>query len=142
LLRDVAWREPGQAGILVAMDVEQANSHPEFQELESESSELFLHSLLEVNPVLTHDVIHDQSNWNVIHVVGESLAYAVVHIKLPEDGDEISSRIRCSGAMDIPLPLLEIYHRGGMKNPWQQAVAPIPVTSRCALLEFACSMAL
>jgi hypothetical protein len=29
-----------------------------------------------------------------------------------------------------------------MKNPWQQAVAPIPVTSRCALLEFVCSMAL
>jgi len=28
------------------------------------------------------------------------------------------------------------------KKPWQQAVAPMPVTSRCALLEFACSMAL
>ena len=30
----------------------------------------------------------------------------------------------------------------GTKNPWQHAVAPIPVTSRCGLLEFACSIAL
>lgn len=30
----------------------------------------------------------------------------------------------------------------GTKNPWQHAVAPIPVTSRCARLELACSMAL
>jgi hypothetical protein len=45
---------------------------------------------LEVNPILTHDVIHDQSNWNVIHVVGESLADAVVHIDLPRNGDKSS----------------------------------------------------
>ena len=30
----------------------------------------------------------------------------------------------------------------GMKNPWQHAVAPMPVTSRCGRLEFACSIAL
>jgi hypothetical protein len=30
----------------------------------------------------------------------------------------------------------------GTKNPWQHAVAPIPVTSRCGLLELACSIAL
>jgi hypothetical protein len=30
----------------------------------------------------------------------------------------------------------------GTKNPWLQAVAPIPVTSRCGRHEFAFSMAL
>ena len=30
----------------------------------------------------------------------------------------------------------------GTKKPWQQAVAPMPVTSRCVRLEFACSIAL
>jgi hypothetical protein len=30
----------------------------------------------------------------------------------------------------------------GTKNLWQQAVAPMPVTSRCAWLELACSIAL
>ncbi len=29
----------------------------------------------------------------------------------------------------------------GTKKPWQHAVAPMPVISRCALLEFACSIA-
>ena len=30
----------------------------------------------------------------------------------------------------------------GTKKPWQQVVAPMPVTSRCGLLKLACSMAL
>ena len=29
----------------------------------------------------------------------------------------------------------------GTKNPWQQAVAPMPVTSRCDRRELACSIA-
>jgi hypothetical protein len=66
----------------MAMDVKKANSHPEIQGAGQQKFRTFLYSILEVNSVLAHDVIHDQRDRNILHVVGKSLAYAVVHINL------------------------------------------------------------
>jgi hypothetical protein len=41
------------------------------------------YSVLEVNHILAHYVIHDKCDWNILHVVRERLAYTVVHIYLP-----------------------------------------------------------
>jgi hypothetical protein len=80
---------------------------------------------------LTHDVIHDQTHRNVIHVIGEGLAKAIVHVYLPGGGDELSPTIKCFTDDWTHLsPFWKSTTDVGTKNPWQHAVAPMPVTSR------------
>jgi hypothetical protein len=67
----------------MAMDMEQPNSCAELQRAGKAELWTFLNPLLEVDPILTHDIVHDKSNGNVFHVVGKSLADAVVHVNLP-----------------------------------------------------------
>jgi hypothetical protein len=124
------------------MDMEEANSCPELQRARKWKLRTVVHPLLEVNSILTHDVIHNQSNWNIVHVVGKSFAYTVVHIDLPGNGDKSSPELGMPIYWTHLSPFWKSTTDVGTKKPWQQAVAPIPVTSRCALLEFACSIAL
>jgi hypothetical protein len=126
----------------MAMNVEEANASAELQRGgESELWTLF-HLILEVNSILTHNVIHNQSRRDVLHVVGKSFAKAVVHVNLPKTQDTLSPHIKHLINEAHLSPFWKSTTEVGMKNPWQQAVAPMPVTSRCGRLEFACSIAL
>jgi hypothetical protein len=39
-----------------------------------------------MDSILAHDIIHDQGQRHAFHVVGKSLAKAIVHVNLPIDG--------------------------------------------------------
>jgi hypothetical protein len=65
------------------MDVEQSNTSAELQGTGEGELWTLLYPVLKVDPVLAHDIIHNQCNRNIFHVIGESLANAVVHIDLP-----------------------------------------------------------
>lgn len=66
------------------MDVKQANASPELQGVIQGQLRTPFHSLLEMNSILAHYIIHHQGHWNVIHIIGECLAKTVIHINLPE----------------------------------------------------------
>ena len=80
----VARREAGQTGILMSMDVEEAYTSTELQRVRDGQLRTPFHSFLQVNFVLAHDIIHHQCNRNTFHVVGQSLAEAIVHVDLPD----------------------------------------------------------
>ena len=73
----------------MAMDMKQSYSGPEFQQAWKEETRTILYSVLEINPVLAHNIIHHKCDWYVLHVVREHLAYAIAHIDLSgvEDQD-------------------------------------------------------
>jgi hypothetical protein len=51
------------------MDMEQPNTCPEFQGAGKGKLRTPLDPLREVHPVLAHDVIHHQCDWDIFHVV-------------------------------------------------------------------------
>lgn len=87
--RNVAWGKAGQAGILVPMNVKESYASAELQSVRDGKSGTVFHSLLEVDSILAHNVIHDQCKGHVFHVIGKSLAKAIVHVYLPcESGED------------------------------------------------------
>jgi hypothetical protein len=124
------------------MDMEEPDTCPEFKRAGKGELRTVLHPLLEVHAVLTHDVIHDKRNWNVFHVVGECLTKTVVHIDLAVGWRYENIGYDVQELQTYRSPFWKSTTEVGTKNPWQQAVAPMPVTSRCARLELACSIAL
>ena len=91
------------------MYVEQPYTCPEFEGIRKEEFGTSFNPLLEVDPVLAHNVIHHKCNWDIFHVVRQCLANAVVHVDLPVN-DEI---VKSDGPkrVCIPLSLLEVHHR-------------------------------
>ena len=75
--RNVAWRKAGQAGVLESMDVEEPYACPELQRVRNGQSWTPLHSLLEVDSILAHNVIHDQGQGHAFHIVGKGLAKTI-----------------------------------------------------------------
>lgn len=127
----------------MSMDVKQSDSCSKLQGAGKAEPWAFLDPLLKIDPILTHDVIHKKSNGNVFHVVGQRFADAVVHVDLPIGSGASAQILRCVLIYCAYLsPFWKSTTDVGTKNPWQHAVAPIPVTSRCGRLELACSMAL
>ena len=126
----------------MAMDVEEPNPCPELQRVRNGQSWTFLHSFVEMDSILAHDVIHDQGKGHAFHVVGKGLAKTVVHVNLPVHGHQDDPIMQCCMIGTNLSPFWKSTTEVGTKNPWQQAVAPMPVTSRCGRLEFASSMAL
>ena len=41
------------------------------------------HSLLEMDSILAHNVIHDQGQGHAFHIVGKGLAKTIIHVYLP-----------------------------------------------------------
>ena len=67
----------------MAMDVEQSDSSVELQGAGDSKLWTPCNPVLQVDPILAHYVVHDKRNWDVLHIVGECLAKAIVHIDLP-----------------------------------------------------------
>jgi hypothetical protein len=67
----------------MTVDMEQPNSCSELQGEWQAELRTFLNPLLEVHPILTHNVIHEKRNWYVFHIIRQHVADAVVHIYLP-----------------------------------------------------------
>jgi hypothetical protein len=126
----------------MAMDVEEANASAELQGVRQWKLWTSLHPILQVNPILAHNVIHDKGHRNVLHVIRKGFAKAVVHIDLPERGHRLSPCLEQLIYRTDLSPFWKSTTEEGKKKPWQQAVAPMPVMSRCGRLELACSMAL
>ena len=95
-----------------------------------------------MNSILAHDIIHDQGQRHAFHIVGKSLEKAIVHVNLPIDEVQDCPDRNIYTTRTYLSPFWKSTTEVGTKNPWQQAVAPIPVTSKCGWLEFANSMAL
>ena len=140
--RNVAGWIPWQAWILVAMDVKQANTSSEPQRFVQNQFWTLVHSLWKVDSILAHNIIHNQRDRNVHHVIGECFAKTM-------------SMLICLNVNTLHIhhwvdeciwthlsPFWKSTTEAGTKKPWQQAVAPMPVTSRWCLLEFVCSIAL
>src|ERR1700677_4016377 len=68
------------------MDVEEAYASAKLQRVRYGQFWTPVHSFLEVDSILAHNIIHDQCNRNVFHVVGQSHAEAIVHVDLPDEG--------------------------------------------------------
>ena len=66
----------------MAMNMKETYPCPEFQGARNEKLWTLLHTFSKVDAVLTHDVIHDKSDGDFIHVVGKRFADTVVHIDL------------------------------------------------------------
>ena len=139
---DVAWWISGKAWVLVAMNVKQPNSCSKLQRARQRQLWTSFHPLHQVNPILAHDIIHHQSHRQVFHIIWQCFAKAIVHVELPGIGRRLFPTLYHAMECTYFSPFWKSTTVAGMKNPWQQAVAPMPVTSRCGLLEFACSMAL
>ena len=139
---NVTGRKAGQAGVLMAMDVKEPNPCPELQGVRNGQPWTILHSLLEMNSILAHNVIHDQGQRHAFHIEGKGFAKTIVHVNLPVDGHQDCPVRECFIMRTDLSPFWKSTTEVGTKNPWQQAVAPMPVTSRCGRLEFASSMAL
>jgi len=73
------------------MNVEEANSSVELQRARYRELWASVHTLLEMDSILAHDIIHHQGHRNVFHVIGQCLAKAIVHIYLPLMGEELES---------------------------------------------------
>ena len=95
-----------------------------------------------MDSILAHDIIHDQGQRHAFHVVGKSLAKIIVHANLPIDAVQGHLDRNIYTTRTYLSPFWKSTTEVGTKNPWQQAVAPMPVTSKCDQLEFANSMAL
>jgi hypothetical protein len=65
---------------------------------------------MEVDPILAHDVIHDQGHRKIRSVVGQCFAETIVHIDLPVMRRTSGSH-KLLGRWNIPLPLLKVHHR-------------------------------
>jgi hypothetical protein len=99
----------GQARVLVAMDMEQSNTSAELQGTREGELCTLVYPVVKVDPVLAHDIIHNQCNRNIFHVIGESLANAVVHIDLPGRPQWLDQLDK--DHIYIPLAFLEVHNR-------------------------------
>jgi hypothetical protein len=72
----------------MAMDVKKPDASVQLQRVWDGKLRTPLHSLFEVYFVLAHDILHHQRNGNAFHIVGQSLAEAIVHVDLPDWGHE------------------------------------------------------
>jgi hypothetical protein len=75
----------------MAMDMEESNSSAKLQRTGQPKSWTLCDPILEVDTILAHNVIHNKCDRDVLHVVGECLANAVVHIDLPIGHDWLVS---------------------------------------------------
>lgn len=79
----------------MAMNVKEANASAKFQGAIQRELWTLSHSLFEMDTILAHDVIHDQGNRDVLHIIGECLGKAVVHINLPVKLNRSDPHLKC-----------------------------------------------